>query len=225
MSGAIRRRRGSVAGARDPHRRIEDWLIDGAGEALPRDVMVHALVCHECRRRIAAFDMLTAIELDRAGLPPRLARAEVAPARAGRRVTLAAGGAVTVSAAAVVAVAATGWRPPSLGDQGTVGSTAPTQAVLGNTGEPQATSAATSTVRSRPSRSAVASPGETVVGTPNATVPPVSARTPGPTPRPTATPHPTASPKPHTPTPSPSPSSSPTEAPTPTDTPTATPSL
>src|SRR5699024_2414457 len=86
--------RGGSRDAGDPHRRIESWLVDGAGEGLPRDVMVHALVCSACRRQIAAFDMLTAVELDRAGAPPRIARPAPAHDRAGSRVAMAAGGAV-----------------------------------------------------------------------------------------------------------------------------------
>ena len=225
MRERIGARRGS-RGAADPHRRIETWLIDGAGEELPRDVMVHALVCSACRRQIAAFDMLTAVELDRAGAPPRIARPVPGHDRAGSRVAMAAGGAVAVSAAAVVAVTATGWRP-TLGSPEAIASTVPTQAVLGNTGEPQVTASATPTASPRPSRSAVASeaavpssPVAPTVAPPVILPSPVATLGATPRPRPTATPT-TATPtaNPTTPAPSPTDSATPTDTPSPAPTP------
>jgi hypothetical protein len=217
--------RGGSRDAADPHRRIESWLVDGAGEELPRDVMVHALVCSACRTQIAAFDMLTAAELDRAGAPPRIARPERGHDRAGSRLALAAGGAVAVSAAAVVAVTATGWRP-TLGSQDANASTVPTQAVLGNTGEPQPTVSASPTARARPSRSAIASDGaaSSTPVAPTLAPPPVTLPSPVATLRATPRPRPTATATTGTPTAIPStPTPSPTDSATPTDTPSPAP--
>ena len=213
---------------RDPHATIDAWLIEGAEEDLPRDLAVHASLCPDCRMRIAAFDMLAAVKLDQAGFPP-LRAAALGPAGPRRGVALAAGGVVAVSAVATVAaVMGTSWRP----SPDTVGGAAterPTQAVLGNTGQPQPTARSASQT---PSGTPTASPTATSIPLPTAapvvTPPPTGpASLPAPTPTlrpthaPTATPRPSASPA-ATATPSPTPVITP-EPPTPTPEPTPTP--
>jgi hypothetical protein len=230
MSERRQRRRRPVAGSRDPHRRFEAWLIDGAVEVLPRDVMVHASLCSECRTRIAAFDLLTEVDLDRAGAPPSIAAAATRRSGSGVRMTAVATGAVAVSAAAVVAgVAASGWRP-TLGGGDVNASGAPTQEVLGNTGEPQPTLAPSRTPHATPSHPAAASPSgltssdaqptvappvtlPSAIATQRATASPRASATPRASRAPTPTPAPTVPP---TPTPSAAPTDTPSPAPTPT---------
>jgi hypothetical protein len=205
---------------RDPHPPLDAWLSGGAQAGLPRDIAVHASVCAECQVRIAAFDMLAAVELDRADFPPQRVAVPIRPARQG--VAMAAGGVVALST--VAAVAAGGWRLLPIGASAG-GSEAPTQEVLGNTGQPTAShrstgSASPSAAEADPSASASAG---TSVLVPS--IVPVSAlpsptlkpgRTPSPTqrssagqptptlaPSPTSTPTPPATPEPPTPTPDP----------------------
>lgn len=205
----------------DPRALVEAWLIDGARDELARDLAVHASLCGECRMQIVALDLLTAVELERAGFPPP--RAATAPARARRRVAVAAGGVVALSA--VATAAAVGWRLPGNG-LGSAATDAPTQDVLGNTGQPESSS----TVAVTPSATASGSASAEVTTSPSPTPgvpvasgqPPIIVPTASPHGTYAATPSPPASIKPPsaTPTASPSPTaevSSPT--PTPTDSP------
>jgi hypothetical protein len=186
MSEAGRRDR------RDPHSLLEKWLLDGANDELPRAVAVHASLCNECRARIAAFDMLTATELDRAGFPPL--RVAAIPTHARRRVAMAAGGVVALSAVAVAAGA--GWRLPN-GVLGTAPATPPTQEVLGNTGRPEAspriTPSASPTASEAPSAEVTASASPAPVVPSALAPPPTAAPTASPRPRHSASPTPRAS--------------------------------
>ena len=116
----------------DPHHRFAAWLLAGTDDDPPRDLAVHASLCRDCQRQIASFDMLTAIDTARAGLPPPRALA------ASRRRSTATRLAVAVSgAAAIAAIGLGGWRLAQVGGLGGA-SEPPTQAVLGNTGHPEA---------------------------------------------------------------------------------------
>jgi hypothetical protein len=205
----------------DPHLRFDAWLLSGAIGEPARDLALHASVCSECVGRIAALDLLTAVDTGRAALPPsvRLIRE---PAQGlgglGRYATAFAG--VTV-ATALIGLA--GWRLIDLrGLTETANADESTrQAVLGGTGRPSPTPEA------QPSES-VTSPAESVPQAPSAAPTPVhTAPPPEATPRP-ATPRPSASASASvsagpsaTPTPAGSPAASPT--PVPTDTPTPEP--
>jgi hypothetical protein len=205
----------------DPHGRFSAWLLAAPDEDPPRDLAVHASVCRECQLEIAAFDMLTAIDLARAGMPPP----RVLATR--RRLGTAGRVAVAVSGtAALAAIGVGGWR---LADAGALvggpASEAPTQAVLGNTGHPEVTQAASPSARNAaPSERSASSPPSSPSIAPSTlplplppaqTAPPTTApsRTPLPsisTPRPTpvptlqATAEPSPTPEPSTPEPSPS---------------------
>lgn len=211
----------------DPHRRFRDWLLAGADDELPRDVAVHAYVCAECQLATTAFDMLSATDPSLAGEPPVRS---VAPAirHPVRRVAMATGGAVAVTAVAVVATGALRLPANILldGPASTTGEL-PTQEVLGNTGVPQPSpTPGEPSPRSSGRASATPMPPRATAA-PN-TLPPTLAPilTPAatPTPRPVAsrTPRPSAATPAPTPSP-PSPTPSPVE-PTPSPTLTETPS-
>lgn len=208
--------------SRDPHRFVEDWLVDGARHDLPRDLAVHASLCVGCRTRIAAFDMLSAVQLERAGFPPL--RAGSIAHRARGRMAVAAGSVVAVTA--VAAVAASGWRLPVNGPAN-IPAEAPTQEVLGNTGEPQATPTAVPSSTTTPSASAtteastlpsssaeVLLPSQPPIIAPSAS--PRPSATPAVTPRPSIiAPTPTTAPTPEVTPEPPTPSPEPTIGPTP----------
>ena len=76
----------------DPHSRFLTWLLSGATGDPARDLALHASVCPECIRWVAAHDALTAIDVGRARLPPwRAARPrQRAAIRVGRLVAVTA---------------------------------------------------------------------------------------------------------------------------------------
>lgn len=223
------------SGDRDPHLRFGEWLLTAGDEEPPRDVAVHASLCADCQRQIAALDMLTTIDPTRAGPPP--ARAAIIERRLGPagRVAVTVGG-----VAAVAALGIGGWRlADGTGIGVGAGGETPNQEVLGNTGGPEVTlgpspsdSADASSRATSPSVSPSAIPSGT--GTSSQPLPvsqaPLSqppAATPQPTSLPTRTPKPTLRPTP-TPAPSsapPSPSAQPTPTPEITPAPTEPPSL
>lgn len=82
----------------DLHERFDAWLRTGAPEDPPRDAAIHASVCDECLRKVAALDSLATVDLGAAPLPPSLGIAR--PARPMRRPAFAMG-AVVVMAVAV----------------------------------------------------------------------------------------------------------------------------
>jgi hypothetical protein len=204
-----------TAGHDDPHGRFAAWLLAAVDDDPPRDLAVHASVCSACQFEIAALDMLTAIDLSRAGMPP--------PRAIHSRGRLGAVGRVAVAVSGVAALAAIGvggWRLAEAGGlMSGAASEAPTQAVLGNTGHPEAAPAAS------PSAGASITPEESS-GPPS----PSPAATPGTVPLPppaVVTPRPTAAPS-RTPRPSiiiSSPTPAPTEEPSPTPIPTPVPTL
>jgi hypothetical protein len=215
--------RGKEARTRDPHRRFTEWLESNSVDDPPRDLAVHAAVCVACQQRIAALDMLTAIDPTLAGMPPVLPVPVVVWPRTVGRAAVVAGG---VAALTVVGIGS--WRLIEASDLVGPAVESPTQAVLGGTGRPAPTPPPSLTASPQPSSdnpstteqpptaqpSVVVSPP--VIGQPT----PVSVQpTIRPTVRPTVTPR-QPTPVPSTPTPVPQ---TPTPEP-PTAAPTATPS-
>jgi hypothetical protein len=207
----------------DPHRRFAAWLLAAADDDPPRDLAVHASLCRDCQLEIAAFDMLTAVDLGRAGMPPPRALSDRRRLATPGRVVAAVSG-----AAAMAAIGVGGWR---LADAGGLGgglaSEAPTQAVLGNTGHPETPPASPSgsapATTKEPDRSPSPSPSATTGSVPPPLPPTATQR---PTPRPTPTPRPSiivSSPTP-VPTPRVTAAPSPTLEPTPEPTPDTSPS-
>jgi hypothetical protein len=214
--------RPSTAGRGDPHGRFAAWLLADADEDPPRDLAVHASLCTDCQLEIAAFDMLTGIDLSRAGMPPPRALARTSRLGTAGRVAVAVSG-----AAAVAAIGVGSWRLAEAGGLGAgPASEPPTQAVLGNTGHPESLPAQSpstgnpatseeSAHSSSPSPSDAASAGSGVVPL----APPPAA-----TPRPTTAPSKTPRPSIIVATPTPAPTPQVTPSPVPTVEPTADPS-
>jgi hypothetical protein len=214
---------------RDPHRRFAEWLETHTEEDPPRDLAVHAAVCAACQQRIAALDMLTAIDPAAAGIPPQQALATRGWLRTTGRAAVMVGG-----LAALLAVGIGSWRLIQASALLGPAIESPTQAVLGGTGLPEPTPTTSvlptespSTVEPTPSQ-----PGGTErppEGTPPPIIvqptPPPVVPTVQPTVRQTATPRPTRTPAPtQAPTPPPTPPPTPTpEPPTPEPTPTPKP--
>jgi hypothetical protein len=195
---------------RDPHRRFADWLLAATDDDPPRDLAVHASLCPECQLQIAAFDMLTAIDLARAEMPPSRAHASKGRLGTPGRVAVAVGG-----AAAMAAIGVGGWRLAEAGGLTGQASEAPTQEVLGNTGHPPTTPAVSpsagapaTTAESADSQSPKASPRASASSGALPLPPPPAA-----TARPTTTP--TKTPKPSIIAPSPTPLPTPVVTPTP----------
>lgn len=120
----------------DPHARFNAWLIDGAHGDLPRDVLIHAAYCDDCRRGVAALDALSLVDLGSASMPPALRQpapaARPAPAIAAR--VLAASGLVVAVTGGVLVATGTVPLPAGQGPGET-----PVQQVLGGTGRPSPT--------------------------------------------------------------------------------------
>jgi hypothetical protein len=232
----MRRPRGRGDG--DPHGRFAEWLTAAPDEEPPRDLAVHASVCRGCQRQIAALDMLANIDPGRAGLPPLRALPTGSRWRTASRVAVAMAGVL-----AVVAIGIGGWRLLEAGGLGSRPTEeSPTQAVLGNTGEPEgsldsspspsaAASATSSTAGSPAGSTAASATASAPVSPPLATPAPLPiSQPPAATARPTVRPtvNPTASPRPspsRAPTPSPTPQPTPEVTPSPTPEPTILPSL
>jgi len=215
---------GKEARARDPDRRFAEWLETNSDDDPPRDLAVHAAVCVACQQRIAALDMLTAIDPTLAGMPPVLpVRVAVWPRTVGRA-------AVVVGGVAALTVAGVGsWRFIEAANVLGPAVESPTQAVLGGTGAPEPTLAPSIPGSTQPSSGESSTAEQPPTAQPSVVLPPPISGQPTPpsvqpTVRPTA--RPTATPRPPTPTPAataaPTASSSPT--PTPSPSPTATPS-
>lgn len=210
----------------DLHDRFTAWLVNGAGDDLPRDVALHAYACPECQRHTAAFDTLSLVDLARAPLPASRASSPQ-PVRGAPVRRIAAGVAVVALLALAVGLGAPrllglGGGDPAAGD-------APrNEGVLGGTPRPRPTATATASATATPTPTPEPTPAVATLApvptapppvapppptAPPADTPPPPPETPAPTPPPTATPEP--------PTPSPTPAPAPTATPTPT--PTATP--
>lgn len=219
----------------DPHLRFDEWLLAGAPGEPARDLALHASLCADCTARIAALDLLTAVDPGRAPPPPLLVGAPRPASRLHRVGGYAVAFAGVTLAAALIGVA--GWRLIDLRglaepvDANAGGS--PGQAVLGGTGQssqapaPEGSAAASSA----PQPDATASPSQAATATSQPAAPPVnqSGATPRPsTPRPSASATPSNSVAPSasassTPTASPTPTSPASGTPTPSDTPAPTP--
>ena len=212
--------RGKEGQARDPHRRFAEWLEASSDDDPPRDLAVHAAVCVACQQRIAALDMLTAIDPALAGMPPVLPVPVAGWPRTISRAAMVAGG---VAALAVVGVGS--WRLIEASNLVGPAVESPTQAVLGGTGAPEPTAPPTMPASAQPSSDEPSTSEQPPTAQPSVVVPPppiIGQPTPPPvqpTVRPTVRPTPTARP----PTPTPRPTASPTPLPTPTPTPQPTP--
>jgi hypothetical protein len=195
----------------EAHQRFLEWLTAGAEGDPARDVAVHASVCTECRRSIAALDLLAMVNPGRASMPAEPLGREYGRLVVAGRLT---GATAVLFSAAILGVGVSqliGVSHPN----GPVAqaSQTPEQNVLAQTATPEA---------SQPS--ALPSPPEetlTPLGSPEPTAQPPAA-TPRPFFPPPPTPVPTAVP---TAIPSAVPSGTPlpTESPPPTPAPTATP--
>ena len=206
----------------DPHRRFGDWLASLNPADPPRDVAVHASLCPDCQRQIAALDLLAAIDPSRAGMPPSRAMALPRWFALPRRVASAIGGVAAVAVIGVVTWALAG----SAGIGSVPAGETPAQEVLGNTGQPEMTLGSTPSAvpaRPTPTPSPGATQGPPLIGPtvpppfsslPAVQTPPPSVAPP-PTPRPTRVPTPTPVPPPPTPVPTPVPTLVPTPVPTP----------
>jgi hypothetical protein len=215
--------RGKEQADRDPHRRFAAWLETSTDEGPPRDLAVHATVCVGCQQRIAAIDMLTAIDPALAGIPEWRALPTSGWLRATGRSAVVVGG-----VAALMALGIGSWRLIQASNL-LLGPAveSPTQAVLGGTGLPAATASPSALPTERPSVDD-ASPSEAGATsqpsgvTPSSTIsqptPPPAQPTARPTNRPAATPRPLI-----TPSPTPPATVAPTSTPTPLPTPEATP--
>jgi hypothetical protein len=195
------------------HERFREWLSAGAEGDPARDVAVHASVCTECRRAIAALDLLAMVNPGIASMPAeQTGRERGRLAMAGRLV----GATAVLFSAAILGVGVSqliGVSHPN----GPVAqaSQTPQQNVLAGTAPPGASQS-----------SALPSPPDETL-TPLASPEP-TALPPGATPRPSLRPAPTPVPTAHpTPTPTGAPSATPlpteTATPAPTDTPSPTP--
>jgi hypothetical protein len=214
----------------DPHLRFNAWLVAGAEGELARDLALHASVCGICVPRVAALDLLTAVDTGRASVPVLL-RPTFRPAGlrgVGRFAAAFAG--VTVAAALIGLAGSQLIELRGAGDgagKADPGET-PGQAVLGGTGQPSPTPSQTEpSVTPAPT----AAPSTAEAATPTAPATPAPFQYPGTqstprpaTPRPSASASASASPRPvATPTPVASPVPTPTPTPIPTDTPTPIP--
>lgn len=211
--------RGTERPARDPHQRFSEWLETITEDDPPRDLAVHAAVCAGCQQRIAAIDMLTAVDPALAGIP----QVGAVPAPAAWLLTTGRAAVMVGGVAALVAVGIGSWR--FIQASGLAGETveSPTQAVLGGTGAPEATSSPSAPPSLQQPSSDASPSGAQPTAQPPSVVPPTAIAQPTPPPlQPTARPtaHPTATPRT---TRTPAPTAVPTPVPTPVVTPTPTP--
>jgi hypothetical protein len=202
----------------EAHQRFREWLTAGAEGDPPRDVAVHASVCTECRRSIAALDLLAMVNPGVASMPAEpTGRERGRLAMAGRLV----GATAVLFSAATLGVGVSqliGVSHPN--SPVAQASPSPDQNVLGAIATQQPSEGATPTL-----------PPETL--TPFDTPPPIQGPPPpAATPRPFVPPAPTPKPTPMptavaTPIPSasdvPTPIPSASDVPTPTPEPTASP--
>ena len=214
----------------DPHERFAEWLAAGAEGDPPRDAALHASMCDECMRAVAAFDSLQAIDPGAAPLPPLRALASDRPTPFGAA-RIAVGAFAVILLAASVSIGATGL----LRQTQSAADASPTQGgdVLAGAPSPRSTQrlpSPTPTASARARLSASPSASEETAAPPNATFAPTQAPPPGTqvppppaTPEPTAPPSATAPPSPTPPPPTPSPTEAPTPTPTPSPEPTPTP--
>ena len=205
----------------DPHLRFGEWLLAGAPGEPARDLALHASVCPGCMARIAALDLLAAVDTGHAKPPSSAAlRRQPAGARRGAgRYAEALFGAIVVAGLIGLGVRVIDLRALA-GPAGPNADGTPAQAVLGGTGRPSLTPEPTA---SKPAASASQTTAVTPTPVPQPVNPPVATPRPA-TPRP-STPQPSASTPGATPTPTPTSAASatPTAEPTLTNSPTPTP--
>jgi hypothetical protein len=190
--------RGRESANRDPHRRFAEWLETSAEEDPPRDLAVHAAVCAGCQQRIAAIDMLTAVDPVLAGIPTVRAM----PTRAWLRTTGRT--AVMVGGLAMLAAVGIGsWRLMQASELLGPAVASPTQAVLGGTGLPEPTPTTSVAATEQPSSSEPTPPAPAATERPTEQppvivqpTPPPALATAQPTVRQTASPKPTRTPAP-----------------------------
>lgn len=202
----------------EAHQRFREWLTAGAEGDPARDVAVHASVCTECRRSIAALDLLAMVNPGMARMP-----AEPTDRERGR---LAMAGRLVGATAVLFSAAILGVGVSQL-----IGVSHPNSPVAqASQSSEQNVLAATATPR--PSEGATPTAAQetlTPLGNPEPSpqppvAPPVPYVPPPPTPIPTAVP--TAIPLPSdTPLPTDTATPVPSDTPTPTPEPTATPAL
>jgi hypothetical protein len=201
----------------DLHERFIGWLLAGGEGDPPRDAAIHASVCAECERWIAAHDALMGVHPGRAPMPPSRGVPEARGSgwRTAGRLAAASGSLLVIGGVAAVGV------PELMHDLGK----GPDQGVLAATGTPDPTPWPSSDVSAELSTTASATATVTASATPPSASPGPSFLAILPTPRP-ATPRPTPTravstptAKPVTPTPTPTASASPSPTPTPSPTP------
>ncbi|MEO8639235.1 MAG: hypothetical protein ABI458_04880 [Chloroflexota bacterium] len=207
----------------DAHQRFRGWLTAGAEGDPPRDAAVHASVCAECGRWMAALDLLAIVDPGLASMPVEpMGREHGRMAMAVRVV----GATAIMFSATILGVGVSQLIGVSNTD-GPVAqvSSTPDQNVLGETATPQPSQLTTVPTTPQETLTPLGTPAPTQTH-PAAT--PFPYWTFIPTPRPTAvaTPYPSTTGQP-TPIPTgsatPIPTDSPTETPVPTDSPTPTP--
>lgn len=194
----------------EAHQRFREWLTGGAEGDPPRDVAVHASVCAECLRSIAALDLLAMVNPGMASMPAEQTGREWGRlVMAGRLV----GATAVLFSAAILGVGVSqliGVSHPN--GPLAQASPGPDQNVLGETATAQPSQGATPTA---------AQETLTPLGTPEPSPqPPVA--TPRPYVPPPPTPVPTVVP---TPIPLPSDTPAPTDSPPPAPTPTPAPTV
>jgi len=203
----------------DLHDRFVSWLLAGALGDPPRDAAIHASLCAECGRWIAAYDALRGIDPGRAPLPR--SRGVPMPQRYGwrtaGRLAAATGSLVVIGGAATLGVT----QLMHAGED-------PAQGVLAATGTPGATPRPATGVGGEVTAGDTASPSVTATASPNSRSPEPTLRVtrlpvpPSSTPRSTPA-HAVSTPtvKPATPTPTPTASASPSPTATASPTPSA----
>jgi hypothetical protein len=188
----------------EAHQRFREWLTAGAEGDPARDVAVHASLCTECRRSIAALDLLAMVNPGVASMPAEptgreWGRLAMAGRLAGATAVLFSAAILGVGVSQLIGVSHTNG-PVAQASQ------SPEQNVLGATATPQPSEGATPTA---------AQETLTPLGTPEPSpeppvAPPVPYVPPPPTPIPTAVPTPIVVPSD---TPLPSSTAIPTPAP------------
>jgi len=205
----------------EPHARFLTWLATGARGEPARDLALHASVCPECTRAIAALDLLGRID---PGLAPMPSWNGVSDEPGGllRAARFAAAAAGVMLVAVVVGIGASqlimGAR---VSGEVAFGSGTPAEGLLGGAGTPAAspTPQGFSNGGDSPTASPTPEPPGTPISLPTPQATPRPTAVPTRTPRPTPTPHPTATP---TPLVTPSPTPVPTDTPSPSETPAPT---
>jgi hypothetical protein len=216
----------------EAHQRFRDWLTAGAEGEPPRDVAVHASVCTECRRSIAALDLLAVVNPGMASMPaepmgPERGRLEMAGRLVGATAILFSAAILGVGVSQLIGVSHANNAPVAQAsatpDQNVLGATAtplPSEAIPTPTPQETLTPLGTPVPTPRPNPIATPVPPRTAAPTPIQTPLQTPLSTPSLSPSATESASATAS---APPSPTPTPTITPT--PTPTITPTPTPTV